>query len=174
MDTQFLGVTKTHQTFSRSFALNPGELHSGLQTHASTISRLWRFGVAGASWIQAQCDFNFAVCQKRSYFVLHVFQGQVMMLDIIGAYAVRCQNDWPISPPANEEGGAHAACSRGPADELDSCSRRLFRGAVEGLNNKLRVVTIRSYGLRTYDGMKIAMYHTLGQLPEPETAHDFC
>jgi len=156
MDTQFLGVTKTHQTFSRSFALNPGELHSGLQTHASTISRLWRFGVAGASWIQAQCDFNFAVCQKRSYFVLHVFQGQVMMLDIIGAYAVRCQNDWPISPPANEEGGAHAACSR------------------EGLNNKLRVVTRRSYGLRTYDGMKIAMYHTLGQLPEPETAHDFC
>ena len=47
-------------------------------------------------------------------------------------------------------------------------------GAVEGLNNKLRVVTRRSYGFRTYDGMKIAMYHALARLPEPETTHDFC
>lgn len=47
-------------------------------------------------------------------------------------------------------------------------------GAVEGLNNKLRVMTRRSYGFHTYDGMKIAMYHTLGRLPEPETTHEFC
>jgi transposase len=47
-------------------------------------------------------------------------------------------------------------------------------GAVEGLNNKLRVMTRRSYGFRTYDGMKIAMYHVLGRLPEPETTHEFC
>ncbi len=47
-------------------------------------------------------------------------------------------------------------------------------GAVEGLNNKLRVITRRSYGFRTYDGMKIAMYHTLGRLPEPESTHEFC
>ena len=48
-------------------------------------------------------------------------------------------------------------------------------GAVEGLNNKIRVVTRRSYGFRTYKAMEIALYHTLGRLPEPEEfTHRFC
>ena len=48
-------------------------------------------------------------------------------------------------------------------------------GAVEGLNNKIRVVTRRSYGFRTYEAMEIALYHTLGRLPEPEQfTHRFC
>jgi len=48
-------------------------------------------------------------------------------------------------------------------------------GAVEGLNNKIRVVTRRSYGFRTYNAMEIALYHTLGRLPEPdEFTHRFC
>lgn len=48
-------------------------------------------------------------------------------------------------------------------------------GAVEGLNNKIRVVTRRSYGFRTYAAMEIALYHTLGKLPEPdELTHKFC
>jgi transposase len=48
-------------------------------------------------------------------------------------------------------------------------------GAVEGLNNKIRVVTRRSYGFRTFDAMEIALYHTLGRLPEPdESTHRFC
>lgn len=48
-------------------------------------------------------------------------------------------------------------------------------GAVEGLNNKIRVVTRRSYGFRTYKAMEIALYHNLGRLPEPnESAHKFC
>ena len=47
-------------------------------------------------------------------------------------------------------------------------------GPVEGLNNKIRVVTRRSYGFRTYDAMKIALYHTLGRLPEPESTHRYC
>jgi len=47
--------------------------------------------------------------------------------------------------------------------------------AVEGLNNKIRVVTRRSYGFRTYEAMEIALYHTLGKLPEPEElARRFC
>src|SRR5215472_12747800 len=33
-------------------------------------------------------------------------------------------------------------------------------GAVEGLNNKIRVVTRRSYGFRTFEAMEIALYHT--------------
>jgi len=48
-------------------------------------------------------------------------------------------------------------------------------GAVEGLNNKIRVVTRRSYGFRTDEAMEIALYHTLGRLPEPdEFTHRFC
>ena len=42
-------------------------------------------------------------------------------------------------------------------------------GAVEGLNNKIRVVTRRSFGFRTFDAMEMALYHTLGRLPEPES-----
>ena len=47
-------------------------------------------------------------------------------------------------------------------------------GAVEGLNNKMRVVTRRSYGFRTYRGMELALYHNLGRLPEPPLTHRFC
>ena len=47
-------------------------------------------------------------------------------------------------------------------------------GAVEGLNNKIRVVTRRSYGFRTYNAMETALYHNLGRLPEPPTTHRFC
>lgn len=50
----------------------------------------------------------------------------------------------------------------------------LSSGAVEGLNNKIRVVTRRSYGFRTYKAMEMALYHNLGKLPEPETTHRFC
>ena len=50
----------------------------------------------------------------------------------------------------------------------------ISNGVVEGLDNKLRVVTRRSYGFRTYDAMEIALYHTLGRLPEPESTHSFC
>ena len=44
----------------------------------------------------------------------------------------------------------------------------------EGLNNKIRVVTRRSYGFRTYRAMEVALYHNLGHLPEPEFTRRFC
>jgi transposase len=50
----------------------------------------------------------------------------------------------------------------------------LSSAVVEGLNNKIRVVTRRAYGFRTYKAMEIALYHTLGRLPEPEETHRFC
>ena len=50
----------------------------------------------------------------------------------------------------------------------------LSSGVVEGLNNKIRVVTRRSYGFRTYKAMELALYHNLGKLPEPENPHRFC
>lgn len=47
-------------------------------------------------------------------------------------------------------------------------------GAVEGLNNKVKVVTRKSYGFRTFNAVQIALYHALGRLPEPKTTHRFC
>lgn len=47
-------------------------------------------------------------------------------------------------------------------------------GAVEGLNNKARVTTKKAYGFRTSKVAKIALYHALGKLPEPECTHEFC
>lgn len=46
-------------------------------------------------------------------------------------------------------------------------------GAVEGLNNKLKVTTRSSYGFRTFKAAETALYHRLGKLPEPECTHTF-
>ncbi len=46
-------------------------------------------------------------------------------------------------------------------------------GAVEGLNRKVNLVTRRSYGFRNYDVLKIALFHTMGKLPEPGRTHSF-
>jgi len=46
-------------------------------------------------------------------------------------------------------------------------------GAVEGMNNKAKVVTRRSYGFRKLNTLTIALFHTLGHLPEPQQAHRF-
>ena len=45
--------------------------------------------------------------------------------------------------------------------------------AVEGLNNKLKVITRRAYGFRTFEATEIALYHALGDLPAPRHAHEF-
>ncbi len=47
-------------------------------------------------------------------------------------------------------------------------------GAVDGLNNKIRAVSRRAYGFRSFDAMEIALYHTSGRLPEPESTHRCC
>ena len=47
-------------------------------------------------------------------------------------------------------------------------------GCVEGFNNKAKVITKRSYGFRSYDMLKIALYHGLGDLPTPRFTHRFC
>ena len=47
-------------------------------------------------------------------------------------------------------------------------------GAVEGLNNKVKLVTRKSYGFRTTAVAKLALLHSLGDLPEPKRTHRFC
>ena len=46
-------------------------------------------------------------------------------------------------------------------------------GAVEGLNNKAKVTMRKSCGFRTFRVLELALYHSLGKLPEPESTHDF-
>jgi transposase len=44
---------------------------------------------------------------------------------------------------------------------------------VEGLNNKAKVTMRKSYGFRTFRVLELALYHSLGKLPEPESTHGF-
>lgn len=48
-------------------------------------------------------------------------------------------------------------------------ARGLFaHGATEGFNNKARITTRKAYGFRNYKHAEIALYHALGNLPEPD------
>jgi hypothetical protein len=40
---------------------------------------------------------------------------------------------------------------------------------VEGLSNKAKVTMRKSYGFRTFRCLELAVYHSLGKLPEPES-----
>ena len=51
---------------------------------------------------------------------------------------------------------------------------RLSSGIVEGFNNKLKLITRKSYGFRTQKAYETALYHNLGALPEQEFTHRFC
>jgi len=50
---------------------------------------------------------------------------------------------------------------------------RISNGAVEGMNNKAKVVSHRCYGFRTAATYITALYHCLGDLPEPQLVHRF-
>lgn len=46
-------------------------------------------------------------------------------------------------------------------------------GAVEGMNRKVNLITRKAYGYRTFEVLQVALFHTLGHLPEPEMTHEF-
>ena len=46
-------------------------------------------------------------------------------------------------------------------------------GAVEGMNRKINLITRRAYGFKSFETLRIALFHTLGDLPEPEVTHRF-
>lgn len=46
--------------------------------------------------------------------------------------------------------------------------RQFAAGATEGFNNKARITTRKAYGFRTYEHAEIALYHDLGDLPQPD------
>ena len=51
--------------------------------------------------------------------------------------------------------------------------KQFSSGVIEGLNNKAKVTMRRSYGFRTFRVLELALYHSLGKLPEPELTHEF-
>ena len=51
---------------------------------------------------------------------------------------------------------------------------RLSSGAVEGLNLKAKLTIRKAYGFKSITCLQVALYHTLGDLPEPLCHLRFC
>ena len=49
----------------------------------------------------------------------------------------------------------------------------ISQAAVEGMNYKSKLTIRKAYGFRTFRIAEIALYHTLGKLPEPNFTHRF-
>jgi transposase len=52
--------------------------------------------------------------------------------------------------------------------------KAISAGIVEGFNNKAKLTTRKAYGFRTFPAIEVALYHQLGNLPEPKLTHEFC
>jgi transposase len=52
--------------------------------------------------------------------------------------------------------------------------KEISGGVVEGFNNRAKLTTRKAYGFRTFEAAQVALYHTLGKLPEPAVTHRFC
>ena len=52
--------------------------------------------------------------------------------------------------------------------------KQFTSGVVEGLNRKVNVVTRKAYGFRSEEVYKTALFHALGDLPEPPSTHSYC
>lgn len=51
--------------------------------------------------------------------------------------------------------------------------KRFSSGVVEGMNRKINLATRKAYGFRTFNALQTALFHTMGDLPEPESTHEF-
>jgi len=52
--------------------------------------------------------------------------------------------------------------------------KAISSGIVEGLNANAKLAVRKARGFRSYVVLKIALYHQLGKLPEPQFTHRFC
>lgn len=53
-------------------------------------------------------------------------------------------------------------------------AKALSSAIVEGFNGKAKLTMKKAYGFRTYRAIEVALYHTLGDLPLPDSIHKFC
>lgn len=117
-------------------------------------------------------------------------------LKTVKAYLMKedFQRFWSYVYPKNAEKFLDAWCTRAMRSRIDPMKdfvrtlrahrqlllnwfkgKKLYSsGVVEGLNNKVRTTTKRSYGFRTYDVLQVSLYHNLGHLPLPLITHRFC
>jgi transposase len=51
--------------------------------------------------------------------------------------------------------------------------KKLSSGVVEALNNNAKLTMRKSYGFKSFNVLETALYHQLGQLPEPPITHRF-
>ena len=72
-----------------------------------------------------------------------------------------------------EEGCQDHPCPQATHLELVRGKNMISLGAVEGQNNKAKVVIRQSYGFKTADVLKISLYHKLGKLPLPDLAYEY-
>lgn len=54
-----------------------------------------------------------------------------------------------------------------------SFKERLSNGIVEGFNLKAKLTMRKSYGFKCFETAEVALFHTLGNLPEPPATHRF-
>jgi transposase len=52
-------------------------------------------------------------------------------------------------------------------------NKKYSSGIVEGLNLRVNLSMRKAYGYRSFDLLQVSLYHTLGNLPEPEFTHKF-
>jgi transposase len=53
-------------------------------------------------------------------------------------------------------------------------AKALSSSIVEGFNGKAKLTMKKAFGFRTYRAIEVALYHTLGDLPAPDSIHRFC
>lgn len=52
--------------------------------------------------------------------------------------------------------------------------KRFNSGIVEGLNGLVKLRFRKAFGFRTFQAIEVALYHELGDLPQPTVVHRFC
>ncbi|MFN9915365.1 MAG: transposase [Pirellulaceae bacterium] len=53
-------------------------------------------------------------------------------------------------------------------------SQGLSSGVMEGFNSKANLTLRKAYGFKDAETVSIALYHQLGNLPEPKQTYKFC
>lgn len=54
-----------------------------------------------------------------------------------------------------------------------SFKERLSNGIVEGFNLKAKLTMRKFFGFKRFETVEIALFHTLGDLPDPPATHRF-
>ena len=98
--------------------------------------------------------------------VFHVDEGLVADIDVRMRRRLPCSRLQPIR-------GFTWTLRRHAENVLTWFDHRISNAAIEGLNNKAKVVARKCYGFRTAGNYITALYHCLGDLPQPKLVHKF-